>query len=309
MKTLFERLAQGEILISDGAMGTFLHAKGLAAGECPESWCVSHAEIVRHIAESYAAAGSDIVETNSFGGNSFKLKAYGLADQAATFNRAAARLAKAAIAGRGYVAASVGPTGQMVEEEGGNVTAAQLYESFQEQVVALAEGGADAICVETMWSVQEAAQAIRAVKQNTSLPAICTFTFEPGIKGFRTTMGVKPDRAVRAALERGSRYGGRKLRQRNREHDRDYPADARHCARNADSDPRQRRPAGPRKWRNRVQGDSRIHGFPGCRTDCGGGKRHRWLLRHEPESHCRHGGGGEAAGSKGLNGPRNPRML
>jgi 5-methyltetrahydrofolate--homocysteine methyltransferase len=204
MKTLFERVAQGEILISDGAMGTFLHAKGLAAGECPESWCVSHAEIVRQIAESYAAAGSDVVETNSFGANSFKLKAYGLADQAANFNRAAARLAKAAVAGRGYVAASVGPTGQMVEEEGGDVTAAQLYESFQEQVIALAEGGADAICIETMWSVQEAAQAIRAVKQNTPLPAICTFTFEPGIKGFRTTMGVKPDRAVRAALDAGA---------------------------------------------------------------------------------------------------------
>jgi 5-methyltetrahydrofolate--homocysteine methyltransferase len=204
MKTLFERVAQGEILISDGAMGTFLHAKGLAAGECPESWCVARADIVRHIAESYAAAGSDIVETNSFGANSFKLKAYGLADQAAIFNRAAARLAKAAVAGRGYVAASVGPTGQMVEEEGGDVTAAQLYESFQEQVIALAEGGADAICIETMWSVQEAAQAIRAVKQNTPLPAICTFTFEPGIKGFRTTMGVKPDRAVRAALDAGA---------------------------------------------------------------------------------------------------------
>jgi 5-methyltetrahydrofolate--homocysteine methyltransferase len=204
MKTLFERVAQGEILISDGAMGTFLHAKGLAPGECPESWCVSHAEIVRNIAESYAAAGSDIVETNSFGANSFKLKAYGLADQATIFNRAAARLAKEAVVGKGYVAASVGPTGQIVEEEGGNVTAAQLYESFKEQAIALAEGGADVICVETMWSVQEAAQAIRAVKQNTRLPAICTFTFEPGIKGFRTTMGVKPDRAVRAALDAGA---------------------------------------------------------------------------------------------------------
>ena len=204
MKTLFERVAQGEVLISDGAMGTFLHAKGLAPGECPESWCVLHADIVRNIAEAYAAAGSDIVETNSFGGNSFKLKAYGLADQAALFNRAAASLAKAAVAGKGYVAASVGPTGKIVEEEGGDVTAAQLYESFQEQVIALAEGGADAICVETMWSVQEAAQAIRAVKENTRLPAICTFTFEPGVKGFRTTMGVKPDRAVRAALEAGA---------------------------------------------------------------------------------------------------------
>ncbi|MGD0975296.1 MAG: homocysteine S-methyltransferase family protein [Candidatus Korobacteraceae bacterium] len=204
MKTLFERVAQGEILISDGAMGTFLHARGLAPGECPESWCVSHADIVRNIAESYAAAGSDIVETNSFGGTSFKLKAYGLADQAAIFNRAAARLAKEAVAGKGYVAASVGPTGQIVEEEGGNVTAAQLYESFKEQVIALAEGGADAICVETMWSVQEATQAIRAVKENTQLPVICTFTFEPGVKGFRTTMGVKPDRAVRAALDAGA---------------------------------------------------------------------------------------------------------
>jgi 5-methyltetrahydrofolate--homocysteine methyltransferase len=204
MKALFERVAQGEILISDGAMGTFLHARGLAPGECPESWCVSHADIVRNIAESYAAAGSDIVETNSFGGTSFKLKAYGLADQAAIFNRAAARLAKEAVAGKGYVAASVGPTGQIVEEEGGNVTAAQLYESFKEQVIALAEGGADAICVETMWSVQEATQAIRAVKENTQLPVICTFTFEPGVKGFRTTMGVKPDRAVRAALDAGA---------------------------------------------------------------------------------------------------------
>jgi 5-methyltetrahydrofolate--homocysteine methyltransferase len=204
MKTLFERVAQGEILISDGAMGTFLHSRGLAPGECPESWCVSHADIVRNIAESYAAAGSDIVETNSFGGTSFKLKKYGLADQAAIFNRAAARLAKEAVAGKGYVAASVGPTGQIVEEEGGNVTAAQLYESFKEQVIALAEGGADAICVETMWSVQEATQAIRAVKENTQLPVICTFTFEPGVKGFRTTMGVKPDRAVRAALDAGA---------------------------------------------------------------------------------------------------------
>jgi len=204
MKALFERVAQGEILISDGAMGTFLHSRGLAPGECPESWCVSHADIVRNIAESYAAAGSDIVETNSFGGTSFKLKKYGLADQAAIFNRAAARLAKEAVAGKGYVAASVGPTGQIVEEEGGNVTAAQLYESFKEQVIALAEGGADAICVETMWSVQEATQAIRAVKENTQLPVICTFTFEPGVKGFRTTMGVKPDRAVRAALDAGA---------------------------------------------------------------------------------------------------------
>jgi 5-methyltetrahydrofolate--homocysteine methyltransferase len=204
MKGLLQRVAEGEILISDGAMGTFLHAKGLAPGECPESWCISHADVVCDIAKAYGAAGSDIVETNSFGGTSFKLKAYGLDGQVAAFNRAAARLAKEAVAGKAYVAASVGPTGQMVEEEGGDVSAAQLYESFKAQVIALAEGGADAICVETMWSVQEAAQAIRAVKENTQLPAICTFTFEPGKRGFRTTMGVTPERAARAALDAGT---------------------------------------------------------------------------------------------------------
>lgn len=204
MKSLLERIAQGEVLISDGAMGTFLHAKGLGAGECPESWCVSHPDVVKGIAEAYIAAGADIVETNSFGGSAFKLKMYGLGDRVGEFNRAAAALAKEAMGGRGYVAASVGPTGHIVEEEGGDVTAAQLYEAFKEQVMALAQGGADAICVETMSSLREAVEAVRAAKENTTLPVICTFTFEPGVKGFRTMMGLRPDRAAREAAAAGA---------------------------------------------------------------------------------------------------------
>src|ERR1039458_3516642 len=98
MQALLERLAAGEILISDGAMGTFLHAKGLQGGECPESWCVSHPGVVKGIATAYIGAGSDIVETNSFGGSRFKLKAYGLADKVGEINRAAAALAKQAMA-------------------------------------------------------------------------------------------------------------------------------------------------------------------------------------------------------------------
>lgn len=204
MKTLMERIAQGDILISDGAMGTFLHAKGLQAGECPESWCVSHPDVVRGIAEAYVAAGADIVETNSFGGSSCKLKVYGLADKVSEFNRAAAALARRAIGGQGFVAASVGPTGHIVEEEGGDITSEQLYAAFKEQVIALAEGGADAICVETMSSIREASEAVRAAKENTSLPAICTFTFEARAKGFRTMMGLKPDRAAREAVAAGA---------------------------------------------------------------------------------------------------------
>lgn len=204
MKSLLERIAQGEVLISDGAMGTFLHAKGLQAGECPESWCVSHPDAVQSIAAAYIESGSDIVETNSFGGSAFKLKPYGHGEQVAEFNRAAAALAKVAMRGRGYVAASVGPTGHIVEEEGGDTTTEALYAAFREQVVALAEGGADAICIETMSSVSEAVQAIKAVKENTNLPVICTFTFEQGAKGFRTMMGTKPERAAREAVAAGA---------------------------------------------------------------------------------------------------------
>ena len=185
-------------------MGTFLHAKGLGAGECPESWCISHADVVKGIAEAYINAGSDIVETNSFGGTSFKLKPYGFASRVPEFNRAAAALAKEAMGEKGYVAASVGPTGHIVEEEGGDTTAAALYEAFKEQVMALAEGGADAICIETISSLSEAIQAIRAAKENTRLPVICTFTFESGVKGFRTMMGVKPPRAAIEAVAAGA---------------------------------------------------------------------------------------------------------
>jgi 5-methyltetrahydrofolate--homocysteine methyltransferase len=203
-KPMLERLARGEILISDGAMGTFLHAQGLGIRECPESWCISHPEVVREIAAAYIAAGSDIVETNSFGGNSFRLEHYHVADKAREFNLAAAALARQAMGDKGYVAASVGPTAQFVKGEGGKIAPEQLYDSFREQVIALAEGGADALCIETMASLTEATQAVRAAKENTRLPVICTFTFDARPKGFFTMMGVTPERAAAGAVAAGA---------------------------------------------------------------------------------------------------------
>jgi 5-methyltetrahydrofolate--homocysteine methyltransferase len=204
VSNLLKRIKAGEILISDGAMGTFLYAKGLQAGECPDAWSTSHPKEVKEIAQAYVDAGSDIVETNSFGASSFKLKNYHCAEKVHEFNVAAARLAKEAVGTKGFVAASVGPTGHIVQDEGGDTTPQALYDAFKEQVVALEEGGADAICVETMSSIAEAEQAIKATKENTKLPVICTFTFEAGNKGFRTMMGVKPDRAAKAAVAAGA---------------------------------------------------------------------------------------------------------
>lgn len=204
MKSLAQRIAAGETLISDGAMGTLLQAKGLAPGECPESWCTSHADIVRGISQAYVSAGSDIVETNSFGGNVIKLGRFNLREKVCEFNRAASAMAKAAIGDRGYVAGSVGPTGKLLIEEGGDATAGEFYDAFKEQIEALAEGGADVICIETMSSLIEAVEAIAATRQNTRLPVICTFAFEARKKGFFTMLGVKPDRAAKEAVAAGA---------------------------------------------------------------------------------------------------------
>ncbi len=204
MKSLLERVKAGEILISDGAMGTFLQAKGLKPGECPEEWCVSHPEEVKSIAQAYIDAGSDIVETNSFGGSMFKLREYGFQDRVSEFNEAAARLAKEAMGDKGYVAASVGPTGQIPEDEGGDATDQQLYDAYKEQFIAIEKGGADALCIETMLSVLEMTQAVKAAKENTKLTVITTFTFEPGARGFRTMMGVDPGKAAEACVEAGA---------------------------------------------------------------------------------------------------------
>ena len=193
----------GRVLVSDGAWGTFLHQKGLQTGTCPEQWCVDHPEEVGDIASSYIEAGSDMVETNSFGGSSFKLEHYGLSDRTAEFNEAAARISSMAAGGDKWVIASIGPTGKMLIT--GDVTREELYDGFKEQAVALEKGGADAICIETMSDIDEAVQAVKAARENTDLEVICTFTFERTIQGdYRTMMGVSPAEAARAAMEAGA---------------------------------------------------------------------------------------------------------
>ncbi len=202
--TLLKRLAQDDILISDGALGTMLQQRGLEPGECPESWCISHPEIVEQIAAAYADAGANIVSTNTFGANAMKLQLYGLGGKVEEFNRAAAGLVKSAVGTRAYVAGSIGPTGHILQEEGGAITESDAYDAFRQQVLALAEGGVDALWLETMSSVAEASQAIRAAKENTDLPVACTFTFQSGPKGYRTMMGVSPERAVQESLAAGA---------------------------------------------------------------------------------------------------------
>ncbi len=206
--SVLTRIAKGQVLLCDGAMGTMLHEQGLQPGECPDSWCLSHPEVVKSIAAAYAGAGSDIVETNTFGANALKLRPFRLGEQVAEMNRAAVALAKAGIGDRGFVAGSIGPTGHVLVQEGGDVSTEHVYEAFKEQCLAQAEAGADFILVETMSSLHEALQAVRAAKENTAVPVGCTFTFQKGPKGFRTMMGLRPDRAAREAVQAGAQIVG-----------------------------------------------------------------------------------------------------
>jgi 5-methyltetrahydrofolate--homocysteine methyltransferase len=204
---ILDKLNKNEILLSDGAWGTFLQDKGMTPGECPELWNITHRNEVLDIAKSYLLAGSDIIETNSFGGSLFKLSLYGLGDRVNEINHAAAAISREAAGIKGHVAGSIGPSGKMLLM--GDVTEKELYDAFRDQAVALEKGGSDIIIIETMSALDEASLAVRAARENTKCTVIITMTFSrtPGGE-YRTMMGVSPAEMVTAMKEAGAHIIG-----------------------------------------------------------------------------------------------------
>lgn len=191
MRNLKKELSLGRTLISDGAWGTFLQQKGLAPGECPELWNLTRPNDVFDIAHSYVLAGADMVETNSFGANSYKLAPFGLQSKVYEINKAAAEISRKAAGNSKYVLGSIGPTGKMIIT--GDVTYDDLYAVFAEQAAALYEGGADAIVIETMSDIEETRAAVHACKDKTKAVIIVTMTFEKTAEDtYHTMMGVTP---------------------------------------------------------------------------------------------------------------------
>jgi len=189
MSDLLTRIRNGDLLLADGAMGTQLIKQGLESGACPESYNLSHPDLICAIHEAYYQAGSDMVETNTFGGTQARLAQHGFGDQVELFNRSAAELARSVCPKGKYVAGSIGPTGEMLQPIG-DFSIETAYDYFKVQALALAEGGVDVIFVETMMAVEEAEIAVKAVKENTGLPVSASMTFSRTATGIFTSFGV-----------------------------------------------------------------------------------------------------------------------
>lgn len=185
-----DRLATGETILADGAMGTMLQAAGLEKGRAPEELNVTHPEKVLAVHRGYLDAGSEMILTNSFGGNRFRLAKYGLEDRLYELNREAAKLAKEA--GGALVAASMGPTGEFFPPMG-TLSGEEAQEAFAEQARALADGGVDVLIIETMADLREVEAAVNGARQSTDLPIVCTMTFDTKL---HTMMGVSPKKAA-----------------------------------------------------------------------------------------------------------------
>jgi len=197
MRKLLERLAAGDVLVADGAMGTMLMERGLQAGQPPESFNLEHIDVLEEIGREYLSAGADIIQTNTFGASRLKLSQYSLEKQVAEINKNAVLAVKRAVAERAYVSGSCGPTGKFLKPYG-DIEPQEMVDVFREQIGALVDAGVDIICIETMIDLQEATYAIKGARRiSSSIPVMATMTFDHTPKGFYTVMGVGIEEAAK----------------------------------------------------------------------------------------------------------------
>jgi methionine synthase I (cobalamin-dependent) len=200
-----ELVSDGATVIADGAMGTMLMQNGLEFGDPPEVWNLEHPEIIRRVQRGYLDAGSQIILTNTFGGNRLRLELHGREDRVDQLNRTAAVLARVEADAADHpaiVAGDIGPSGQIMAAIGGTLTPELAREVFAEQARGLAAAGVDVMWIETMSDLSEAVAAIQGAKDAApDKPVIATMSFDT--RG-HTMMGVSPEKAAEALLAAGA---------------------------------------------------------------------------------------------------------
>lgn len=166
-----DRLFAGGRVLCDGAMGTMLYGRGIFINRCYDELNLSQPETVAAVHAEYLQAGAEVIETNTFGGNAFRLERYGLREKVREINLAGVRIARKCVAEiaekqavEAFVAGAIGPLGVRLEPLG-KVGLDEARAAFAEQIAALAEGGADLLIVETMTSLAEASEVLRAARE------------------------------------------------------------------------------------------------------------------------------------------------
>ena len=199
-KTFVERLQAGEILVSDGATGTNLQKRGLPSGVTAEQWVSEKPNQIERLYQDFIQAGSDIILTCTFGGSPIRLEHAGMTGKVGEVNRRAVELAHKVAEGTDVlIAGSIGPSGQMLKPLG-LLEVEDAIASFAEQAKALEEGGVDFLVIETQFDIAEATAAIQGAQSATSLPIVCSFSYD---RGTRTMMGVKPIQMAKAIAPLG----------------------------------------------------------------------------------------------------------
>lgn len=193
-----DRLAKGP-LVADGGMGTVLYARGIPPEHCFDEINLSNPRLVQEVHGEYIRAGAEIIETNTFSANRFKLQEFGLEGSVRAINLRGAKTAREAreVVGEPvFVAGSIGPTGRLFFPLG-KLNYSEARDAFREQVDALLEGGIDLVMLETFYDLREILEAIRAVRAACELPIVAQMTFTDEGK----TLGGNVPFDIVAALE------------------------------------------------------------------------------------------------------------
>jgi homocysteine S-methyltransferase len=193
------------VLVCDGAMGTMLYGKGVFINRCFESLTLSDADMVRDVHRQYLRAGADVIETNTFGANRMKLRAFGLGNRVAELNEAAARLAREVRDSTNggtaaYIAGAIGPLGVRVEPWG-KTGVDEAEAMFREQAEALLAGGIDLFMLETFRDLNEIGAAIAAVRAVSDLPIVAQMTTE---EDGNSLDGTPPEQFAPVLVARGA---------------------------------------------------------------------------------------------------------
>ena len=196
-------LVNRRLVLYDGGMGTMLFAAGLVDGDAPEPWNWEKPEVVAAVYRAYYEAGSDVVQTNTFGGTPIKMSEVGMADRAYEANYLAAKALRAICPADRYVAGDVGPTGKFMQPMG-EYTREEFGAAFEAQIRGLIDGGVDLVSIETMYSLQEALSALDAAKRVSDVPVIVGMTFDRNPRGFFTLMGETVPTCLQALKDHGA---------------------------------------------------------------------------------------------------------